>query len=349
MVKIKQQNESHAWRIVGKAVTGSAHIRQGLPRQDEICWWPEAGVGLPLVLAISDGHGSEAHFRSNTGANFAVNAAVDVLVKFAEVSHEQKDLSVIAQNAQRNLPREIHQKWLDLVADDVYQNQISREELASVETAKGISRRHQATLQPVVAYGATLLCALVTNAYILYLQLGDGDILSIDDTAAKVQRVIQKDSGLIGDETTSLCSSNASREFRMVLMPLSQNCPSLIIICTDGYSNSFADDGAFLKIGPDYLKRIKDKGLDYVESNLQRWLSAASEGGSGDDITVGLIFRRETNMKAKETHSEEAEQSLGLEPQSDPPKNSVGRTPDSILQDGVSKISEVSVSDERKD
>lgn len=343
---MSQQNGLFDWRVIGKAIAGSAHIRQGLPRQDEICWWPETGVGLPLVLAVSDGHGSEAHFRSSTGAKFAVDAAIDILAKFSEVSKDEKDTKVVMQNAQRNLTREIHRKWLDLVADDVYQNPISHEELARLEMSKGISRMRQVVLQPTLAYGATLLCALVARNYILYLQLGDGDILKVEDDAARVERAIPKDKELAGDETTSLCLPNAWREFRVALTPLSQNPPSLIIICTDGYSNSFTDDDAFLKIAPDYFKWIKDKGLDVVNDNLGKWLSAASAGGSGDDITVGIICRTETPRKPAETSLTESKEIIPSEPKIELDENSSEVAPDNRQEGGIAQTGEVSTRNE---
>jgi len=343
---MSQNNGLFTWRVIGKAIVGSAHIRQGLPRQDEIGWWPEEiGAGLPLVLAVSDGHGSEAHFRSNIGAKYAVDAAIDILGKFSEVSEDENDPEIIVQNAQRNLAREIHRKWLDLVADDVYRNPISHEELTSLEMSKGISRMRQVILQPTLAYGATLLCTLVVRNYILYLQLGDGDILSVGDDA-RVERIIPKDKELVGDETTSLCLPNAWREFRVALTLLSKNLPSLIIMCTDGYSNSFADDDAFLKIGPDYLKWIKDKGLNVVNDNLGMWLSAASAGGSGDDVTVGIIYRTETSREPSETSSIELKETIASESENELDKNLTDVIPGNGQEGDRSQTGEVGTRNE---
>jgi len=348
MVRTSNQDHPSDWRAIGESVAGSSHNRQGIPKQDAICWWPDTGVGLPLILAVSDGHGSEAHFRSDTGARFAVDAAIQILARFSEVSGTSKSPDIMPQNVEQHIARRVHRRWLDLVADDVYHHPISYEELAKLEMSKGVARVRQVVLQPALAYGATLLCALVTHSSILYLQLGDGDILAVGDDATTVKRPIPRDDELVGDETTSLCMPDAWRRFKTASTPLSDDCPALIVMCTDGYANSFVDDSAFLEVGPDYLKLIRGNGPDFVESNLQRWLSAASEGGSGDDVSVGLIFRPEIDVKVDDTHSDEAEQALGLEPQSDPPKHSVGSTPDSTSQDDVPKTDNSSVRDERK-
>ena len=46
-------------------------------------------------------------------------------------------------------------------------------------------------------------------------------------------------------------------------------------------------------MGSDLLRLIKLKGLDYIKANLTSWLNAASSGGSGDDVTLGLLCRKD--------------------------------------------------------
>ncbi|MFM7713741.1 MAG: protein phosphatase 2C domain-containing protein, partial [Microcystis sp.] len=58
------------WRCIGESVKGASHVRSGLPNQDAIRWFPESGIGLPLILAVSDGHGSAKSFRSDRGSRF---------------------------------------------------------------------------------------------------------------------------------------------------------------------------------------------------------------------------------------------------------------------------------------
>jgi serine/threonine protein phosphatase PrpC len=76
------------WLCTGKSVRGAAHDRSGLPNQDAIAWYPESRTGAPLILAVADGHGSAKSFRSDRGARFAVNTAIEVIHEFllADVS-----------------------------------------------------------------------------------------------------------------------------------------------------------------------------------------------------------------------------------------------------------------------
>ena len=67
--------------------------------------------------------------------------------------------------------------------------------------------------------------------------------------------------------------------------------PALVLLSTDGYANSFRDDGGFLQIGGDVLQILREDGIEGVERNLTSWLSEASELGSGDDITLCGLWR----------------------------------------------------------
>lgn len=70
------------WRCIGHSARGSSHVRSDLPNQDAIEFFPESGRGLPLILAIADGHGSAKSFRSDIGSRIAVQTATRVLREF---------------------------------------------------------------------------------------------------------------------------------------------------------------------------------------------------------------------------------------------------------------------------
>jgi hypothetical protein len=279
------------WRVVGKSVRGASHVRTGLPNQDAIRWLPKPGTGLPLVLAVSDGHGSARCFRSNVGSRIAVETATGVIQEFLASLPEPLNLSAIKRWAGESLPREIVRRWRDGVADHVTANPLTSTELDTLETEKGVSGRRQAVLEPIFAYGATLLTVLVAESFILYLQLGDGDILIVSETGEVSRPPLPADERLFANETTSLCSRDAWREFRGHFQVLSGPLPALILVSTDGYGNSFRDEAGFLQVGTDFLEMTRADGLDAVHESLETWLAEASQEGSGDDITLGILCR----------------------------------------------------------
>jgi hypothetical protein len=143
---------------------------------------------------------------------------------------------------------------------------------------------------PLIAYGSTLLTVLITPAFVLYLQLGDGDILTVT-TAGEVSRPLPKDERLFANETTSLCVPHAWQDMRVGFHALTEALPALILLATDGYANSFRTDAGFLQVGSDLLEVLKTEGAEVVKEQLVTWLTDTSVRGSGDDITLGVLYR----------------------------------------------------------
>ena len=267
------------WRTLQASVRGAAHHRAGLPNQDAVRIACTDG-GLPLIVALADGHGSPKSFRSQHGARSAVAVALKVggtLFKLENASQRKRW-------AEEQLPRELTRRWRERVDRSLDRRPFA---LAELEALDPVSRR-QIEAHPYLAYGSTLLAVVVTPAFILYLQLGDGDILTVS-ASGEVERPLAKDERLIANETTSLCSAKAWNEVRIKFQALAGAPPALILAATDGYANSFRDEAGFQQVARDLWMMVQDEGLEPVRSNLKNWLNEASRQGSGDDITVGII------------------------------------------------------------
>lgn len=275
------ENHTARWRIVGRSVRGAAHERAGTPNQDAIHWLPETGTGSPLILAVADGHGSRRSFRSETGARLAVETAAQVVADFLRGQTQTESLSVVKRAAEEWLPAALVRRWLEAVSAHLAAHPLSAGESGPPGGAPS---------NLSVAYGTTILAAAVAADFILYLQLGDGEILTVSRDG-EVTRPLPKDERLFANETTSLCSPDAWRDFRVCFQALSNAPPALILLSTDGYPNSFHDEAGFLKVGPDILALIRAEGLDVVGGHLASWLAESTRAGSGDDVTLGLIFK----------------------------------------------------------
>lgn len=277
------------WSVLGKSVRGASHERARLPNQDAMRWWPNTGLGPPLLLAVSDGHGSPRSFRSDRGARMAVEAVEAALRSFLESEFGQRDLRDARRWAEERLPRDSVRRWTDAVADDLSSKPFTSKEIARLQQKEGAGKHREVVLNPVVAYGATILSVAVTESLIIYQQLGDGDILTVSE-AGDVFRPLPKDERLIANETTSLCMEKAWCEFRVAVQTLEQAPPALILISTDGYANAFKSDEDFLKAGPDILGMIRKDGLEQVDRRIEPWLNEMTRF-SGDDITLGILCR----------------------------------------------------------
>lgn len=291
-----------AWVILGSSVRGASHKRGGLPNQDAIYAQPRitdaatpvAVAEPPVILAVSDGHGSPRSFRSETGAIAAVQIAVERTREFIDHFRvENLRPEVIRDVTRKELPIEIVRSWKKEVFEHFGKNPFGDEELRKVEAAVGNQANELKEEQGLyLAYGATLIVVAMTESYVLYLQIGDGDILVVGEDGQSVESPIPPDAAMVGNETASLCLPSAQNLFRSSFQNLGGGRPSLIAVSTDGYSNSFADTSSFQKIAPDFLKLMRTHGIDYVRREMGSWLDQASERGSGDDITLGLMVRQ---------------------------------------------------------
>lgn len=273
--------DSPNWRTLRASVRGAAHQRTGLPNQDAIRIARANGGGLPLIVALADGHGSTKSFRSQQGARSAVAVALAV----CRALFEPDSLSRIKRRAEEQLPLELVRRWRARVDRSLDRQPFAPAELDALDPAS----RRQVEAHPSLAYGSTLLAVLVVPGFILYLQLGDGDILTVSSDG-EVERPLPRDERLIANETTSLCSAKAWNEMRVKFQALAGAPPALILAATDGYANSFRDEASFQQVARDLWEMIREEGLEPVRSNLKNWLNEASQQGSGDDITAGLIW-----------------------------------------------------------
>ncbi|MBN1874077.1 MAG: protein phosphatase 2C domain-containing protein [Anaerolineae bacterium] len=293
------------WRAVGKSVRGASHHHSGLPNQDAITWAPDSGMGPPVILAIADGHGSPSYFRSDQGSALAVETAREVLKELLAGQPDPINLSAIKRIAEERVPQEITRRWQKKILMHLEMHPWKAAEWEVLIQKKGTQARRAIESRPALAYGATLLAVLLTETFILYLQLGDGDILtvSVDGT---VTAPIPRDARLIANETTSLCVPNAWRDFQLHFQVLAGVQPALITLSTDGYANSFAKPEGFRQSASDYLNLIREEGVDAVVGYMEDWLNEVSSSGSGDDVTLGLLCRMDACSKAQrmQNHSE---------------------------------------------
>jgi serine/threonine protein phosphatase PrpC len=264
------------WQVLGRSVRGAAHARSGLPNQDAIGWIENVDAAGGVLLAVADGHGSAKCFRSDYGARLAIDTAKLVLRQPAG------DSETVLENLVRN--------WREAVENHLREDPIPASALFQLEQQFGMGARRALEADPALAYGSTLLVAAVSDSGAQFMQLGDGDILTVS-AEEEVSRPWIEEELQLGGETASLVTRGAAGIARQTTCP-SEGLPELIMLATDGYANSFREDAGFLEVGRDLLRILQTEGVDPVNQNLEDWLQEASELGSGDDITVGILWRK---------------------------------------------------------
>ncbi len=269
------------------SVRGAAHQRSGMPNQDAFGLFPAPGLGDGLLVALADGHGSAKSFRSETGSRLAVQAAQAVLGALLEPGCERPEPSALRDMAEARFPREIVREWRRLVDEDLAARPIDDGEWERLCSREGASARRTVEENPYHAYGATLLAALLLGNLHLYLQIGDGDIVAVGADGA-AWRPVPGDARLLANATTSLARKDAWRDFRRA-HALPPSLPALLLLATDGYANSFAEDAGFLQVASDIHAMVARGKWAEVATGLEGWLTDASSQGSGDDVTAAVV------------------------------------------------------------
>ncbi|CAN5486060.1 PP2C family serine/threonine-protein phosphatase [soil metagenome] len=279
------------WHVFGSSVQGASHVRTNVPNQDAIDWlaWHSRDQQF-IILALADGHGNARYFRSGTGAQRAVDVTKTLLKELGRTYSQSQNLAALKQMAEQQLPHILVRQWNDVIDQHLAATPFTTQEL------EVLSPDFQARLtgNPRLAYGTTLVATLLTQTFILYVQLGDGDILTVDEAGLVANAPLVVDPHLTGNTTTSLCMADAWRFVRTYLQPLSEHTPAMLMLSTDGYANSFEQQSGFMAAAKDIFAIVReesDSGVSTLRANLPNWLRATSDGGSGDDISLGIIYR----------------------------------------------------------
>ena len=274
----------YIWLGFGESIVGDSHRKRGTKCQDAIDWL----VGKNwAVMAIADGHGDKKCIHSDVGAKIAVDVAIETLFNFHETIEETKKTVFIEHIAEHYLSKLLVQSWREKVRKahrHIENSEFSREE------------------EIYELYGSTLVSALVVGNTGLFTQIGDGEILVVRSDGS-VSKPLSDDL-LLGNYTNSLSLPDAVGKFRIGITRFDAGEPALVLLCSDGISNSFVNDDNFLELGSDYLELLENEGFEYVAKNLPKWSKEIGHKGSGDDVSLGILWRCIPKIKHK-TRKEE--------------------------------------------
>lgn len=261
--------------LIGASVRGATHLRRGLPNQDSWGAWCGEEGAWPVVVAVADGHGSARSPRSDRGSRFAVEIALEIGREWLRsAADERLSLGELTFQLQDRIPKQIVARWRLLVEADL-----------------SVDPPSEAGSNLLVQYGTTLVLFLTDGRRTYALQLGDGEIL-MSRSSEEPYRPLPADERLFANETTSLSSDAPWKDFRVFFDHNGESAWDFVLLTTDGYPNSFQDDGGFIAAAADIKAAVRAEGLDGVAAELPGWLREASDLGSGDDATVVLVARR---------------------------------------------------------
>jgi len=282
---------SMRWEALCASARGASHEKNGTVNQDAVRIKIPTRTDDFVLLAIADGHGSTRSFRSDRGSALAAECAVSEMARLVRRLGPDPALSTVRNHAKNRWPKDLIRAWKKAVRADVAAKPFTALDFAAFPDAPPVLKPdEELPITAHLAYGATLVAAAITRRYIIYSQLGDGDIITVQPDGV-VKRPLPRRHEFMANQTTSLCSYRAHDEFQIRVDPVRADAPALVMLSTDGYANCFGNDREFFRVGADYLKYLRAEGADFIREKLAGWLSQSSHDGSGDDITVGLAAR----------------------------------------------------------
>lgn len=283
-----------AWRVVTAAEIGAYHVRTGLGYEDACDISPAGardGTAVPMVaVAVADGHGHARHFRSARGARLAVEIATKLAVHAASTATDADGLRTALRERIGPL---LVARWRRAVEADIEEDPVTAAELATAGLAADPTLEEK-----IFAYGSTVMVALATSDWLLAAQIGDGDAFAVT-TAGLAMRLVPDDPLLDGWRTTSLCQPDALQSMRFGAIRLADANIGAVLLATDGYGNAQSRKDWATAFAADLIALRDENGVDWIADKLPTWVSAcASPEGSGDDVTVALLFRTDSAEEA---------------------------------------------------
>ena len=299
---------------------GASHLRDGKPLQDSAKVLLKKGYA---VFSVADGHGGERYFRSDVGSRLAVEIAEKqffvLLRKIAGLRGRQGAINWDATISA--LEQNIVVDWKGAVQKHFAEHPFSDEEKQLCESMKippenfDLTRRNEEKSVALAAkertaenaierlYGTTLISCLYIpslpltktekSSLWIAIQIGDGACLA-KKAGGEIFCPIEEDKNLGFGMTTSLCSSNAAKDFRHAF---GFEKLDFICACTDGVQDSFTADG-LQHFVQDIHNNIKTYGAEREKQELEDFFPRLSEQGSGDDVSLAGIFVKEKKINA---------------------------------------------------
>lgn len=270
---------------ISAIVTGYSHIAVGKECQDYV----ELNIENKeyAMAAAADGHGSDKHFRSAKGSQFAAEAAKESIGEY--MKDYEKFVEAYELNKEYLVDRIIKMvitKWHEKIQQDLMLFPITEEEIDKY-LGGNFNKSKVASI-----YGTTLLVGVISEKCNFGFLIGDGSFVVINKYGKAYIPI--EDENSRANYTSSLSSSDSYNGF---VKHFFEEMPFSMMLSTDGLVKSFGNDNDFLDynqaIAMELGKIDSDEKKDNLEEKLQALFDQRSKDGSEDDISISIIFNTE--------------------------------------------------------
>lgn len=298
------------------------------------------------LVCVSDGHGSSPHFWSDKGAEFAIQAAVELLAASIDKVLDAMDASEY-KKANKNLAKSYVKRWnrkcfeyLCSVDLDDLKEKVKELEARETDIAKRyldelhdlkkfakdfneivsknpmLTEENQKEIGNLVnEFSKLSLKEIFGCTSVVYFQAKDsskwyafkiGDSDLFVDFGDGFSKTIKDDPKCFLNETTSLCNSKASDSFCFPEEQFLDKVPVSVFASTDGVSNSFSSEEYLSRFYSQIQFSFDEDGEFIGERDIKNYIPELSERGSGDDVSIAGIVVYDNSIEARTKRRENA-------------------------------------------
>lgn len=262
-------------------VIGDSHVKKGTVCQDS------SGTVVTdrfAIAVVADGHGSAKHFRSDVGSRIAVEITTKLLKNYMSRPDFQEQFFKHPTFILAQMEKQILMKWREAVEEYHRENPLTDEEEKRIpEAARG-------RMRTAVIYGSTVLAAVMAEDFSYGMVLGDGGfvVLGADGTLS----IPIEDANAHANYTSSLCNTDAIHFFTHWY---TMERTEALFVSTDGLFKSFASEEDFLRYHGLLAHMLGDAAR--AEQSMARNFLKRTREGSGDDISMALVYRMDATER----------------------------------------------------
>ncbi len=294
---------------------GESHKATNKPCQDSSISEIHATYAM---AAVSDGHGGARYFRSDIGSKIAINCTKKAIEKFVNepkitalfkksgfqafgVASEVVNPNDEIYKALYWLTSSIIAQWHKKIREHALKTPLSEWEQNNVDEQYLNEFRVKVNSESASyekIYGCTLIAYVQTEYYWFAFQIGDGKLVVFDtyEGGIKARQPIPWDERCFLNKTTSICDSEASKEFRYCCNG-DGSFPEAVFLGSDGIDDTYGDGDKLTDFYIRLFKEVVSTSQNKAEKVLKRDLPIISKIGSKDDMSIACIYNSNPERK----------------------------------------------------
>ena len=302
------------FKIFAVSLPGSKYAEKGWDKcQDCSNMLDEDGF---QVIAVADGHGGSDYFRSETGAELAVSAAIGTALHYRKKSKTDtetetdisEDENSFSEASIKNFKFDILTNWKKVVklhwdsqklkCNGDYESEIRYKSVSDKYKARYTSDDESEIEKHLyVAYGTTLIVAIAIKMQILILQVGDGTCVLLKRNG-EFSVPVPADEDNFLNKTSSLSEENVfPKKFRHTVVDRKIGTEDEVVavfLSSDGVDDCYPYHeneehlyGLYAMIIDNVLKEGYEETFEEIETDL---LQDMSDRVSKDDISLAIFM-----------------------------------------------------------